>query len=135
MTVVVDASVALKWVLEEEGAAEARAVAASEIMVAPDLWLIECSNVLAMKVRRGQITAVGSSQALDVLVSAPVRIMPTRGVIALAHGLALELNKSAYDCLYLAVAVSERATMVTADAAFFRAASAVAAYAPHIRML
>lgn len=135
MTIVVDASVALKWVLEEEGSDQARAVAASEIMVAPDLWLIECSNVLTTKVRRGQITAVGSSQALDVLVSAPVRIMPTRGLIGLAHGLALELNKSAYDCLYLAVAVSERATMVTADAAFFRAASAVATYAPHIRML
>ncbi|MBW8858440.1 MAG: type II toxin-antitoxin system VapC family toxin [Caulobacter sp.] len=135
MTIVIDASVALKWVLEEEGSDQARAVAASEIMVAPDLWLIECSNVLTTKVRRGQITAVGSSQALDVLVSAPVRIMPTRGLIGLAHGLALELNKSAYDCLYLAVAVSERATMVTADAAFFRAASAVATYAPHIRML
>ena len=135
MTVVVDASVALKWVLEEEGAERARALAASEIMVVPDLWLVECSNVLAMKVRRGQITAADSVQALDLIVSAPVRIVPTRGLAALAHRLALELNQSAYDCLYLAIAVSERATMVTADAAFFRAASAVAAHAPHIRML
>ena len=135
MTIIIDASVALKWVLEEEGSAQARVLAASEIMVAPDLWLTECSNVLAMKVRRGQITAVGSSQALDVIVSAPVRIVPTRGLIATAHGLALELNKSAYDCLYLAAAISERAAMVTADAAFFRAASAVASYASHIRML
>ena len=135
MTVVVDASVVLKWVLDEDGAERARALAASEIMVVPDLWLIECSNVLAMKVRRGQITASDSIQALDVIASAPVRIVPTRGLVALAHSLALELNKSAYDCLYLAIAVSERATMVTADAAFFRAASAVAAYAPHVRML
>lgn len=135
MTIVVDASVALKWVLEEEGADQARLLAASEIMIAPDLWLVECSNVLTMKVRRGQITIAGSGKALDVIVSAPVRIMPTRGSIALAHGLSLELNKSAYDCLYLALALSERATMVTADAAFFRAASAVGAYAPHIRML
>ena len=135
MTVVVDASVALKWVLEEDGAERARALAASEIMVVPDLWLIECSNVLAMKVRRGQITAADSVLALDVIISAPVRIVPTRGLAGLAHGLALELNRSAYDCLYLAIAVSERTTMVTADAAFFRVASAVAPYAPHIRML
>lgn len=135
MTVVVDASVALKWVLQEEGDDRARALAAFETMIAPDLWLIECANVLTLRVRRGQIAADVAAQAVDFIASAPVRIVPTRGHVPTAHALSVALKQSAYDSLYLALALSERAVMVTADAAFFRAASAVAAYAPHIRML
>ena len=135
MTVVVDASVALKWVLEEEDSERARVLAATEVMVAPDLWLIECANVLTMRVRRGQIAADVAAQAVDLIASAPVRIVPTRAHVPTAHALSVILKQSAYDSLYLALALQERAVMVTADAAFFRAASAVAAYAPFIRML
>jgi predicted nucleic acid-binding protein len=135
VTVVVDASVALKWVLEEEGSDRARVLAASEIMVAPDLWLIECANVLAVRVRRGQIAADAAAQAVDLIASAPVRIVPTRAYVPTAHALSVILKQSAYGSLYLALALQERAVMVTADAAFFRAASAVATYAPFIRML
>jgi predicted nucleic acid-binding protein len=136
MTVVVDASVALKWVLDnEDGSSRAIDLIETESLIAPDLWLIECTNVLVMKVRRGLITAEEARAALASIEATPVRIVPARAHVAAAQAIALELNKGAYDSLYLAVAVSERATMVTADAAFFRAASAVAAYAPYIRML
>jgi predicted nucleic acid-binding protein len=135
VTVVVDASVALKWVLEEEDSDRARALAATEVMVAPDLWLIECANVLTMRVRRGKIAADVATQAVDLIASAPVRIVPTRAYVPTAHALSVILKQSAYDSLYLALALQERAVMVTADAAFFRAASAVATYAPFIRML
>uniref|UniRef100_B0SZV9 Ribonuclease VapC n=1 Tax=Caulobacter sp. (strain K31) TaxID=366602 RepID=B0SZV9_CAUSK len=136
MTIVVDASVALKWVLDnEDGSSRAISLIETESLIAPDLWLIECANVLVMKARRGLITAEGARAALASIEATPVRIVPTRAHIAAAQAIAFELNKSAYDSLYLAIAVSERATMVTADAAFFRAASATAAYAPHIRML
>jgi len=136
MMVVVDASVALKWVLDnEDGSSRAIDLIETESLIAPDLWLVECANVLVMKARRGLISVEEAVEALASIEAAPVRIVPNRPHVAPAQAIALALNKSAYDSLYLAIAVSERATMVTADAAFFRAASAVAAYAPHIRML
>jgi predicted nucleic acid-binding protein len=135
VTVVIDASVALKWVLDEEGSDRARALAASETMIAPDLWLIECANVLTMRVRRGKIAADAAVQAVDLIASAPVRIVPTRGYVPTAHALSVALNQSAYDSLYLALALGERAVMVTADATFFRAASAASAYASSVRLL
>lgn len=135
MTIVIDASAALKWVLDEEGSDRAVALVETELLIAPDLWLIECANVLAMKARRGFLTDQQAVKALAVIETVSVRIMPTRGHVATAHAIALKLKASAYDSLYLALALKEHAVMVTADAAFFRAASAVTAYAPHIRML
>ena len=135
MTTVIDASAALKWVLDEEGSDRAIALIESDVLIAPDLWLIECANVLAMKARRDFLTDEGAVKGLAVIETVPVRIVPTRDHVGAAHAIALGLKKSAYDSLYLALALSERAVMVTADAAFFRAASAIAAYAPHIRML
>ena len=46
MTVVVDASVALKWVIEEDGSEAAQALVVRHPLAAPDLLMIECANVL-----------------------------------------------------------------------------------------
>jgi predicted nucleic acid-binding protein len=56
MTVVVDASIALKWVIEEDGSEEAGALLLEETLAAPDLLMIECANVLWAKARRGALT-------------------------------------------------------------------------------
>ena len=45
MTVVIDASVALKWVLPEDGSAAAMAMRAQSL-AAPSHWLIEAANAL-----------------------------------------------------------------------------------------
>ena len=55
MTVVIDASVALKWVIEEDGSEAARGLLLSEVLAAPDLMIVECANVLWAKERRGSI--------------------------------------------------------------------------------
>ena len=52
-----------------------------------------------------------------------------------AQTLALQLNASTYDCLYLALALKEGATLVTADVRFLNAAASRPAYAPHVRRL
>ena len=56
MTVVVDASVALKWVIEEDGSEAAGALLLEEPLAAPDLLIVECANVLWAKARRGPQT-------------------------------------------------------------------------------
>ena len=56
MTVIVDASVALKWVLQEEGSEAAELLLLEEPLAAPDLLIVECANVLWRKARRGALT-------------------------------------------------------------------------------
>jgi hypothetical protein len=48
---VIDASIAIKWVIEEEGTKEALALR-SRALSAPDLLIAECANILWKKVRR-----------------------------------------------------------------------------------
>ncbi len=53
MTVIVDASIALKWVIEEDGSDAAGALLLEQLLAAPVLLTIECANGLWAKARRG----------------------------------------------------------------------------------
>ena len=55
MTIVVDASVALKWLLPEDDSDLADALRA-ENLIAPPLWLVEGANALWRNVRNGKIS-------------------------------------------------------------------------------
>ena len=135
MSVIVDASVALKWVVEEDNSDLARALFLNETLAAPDLFWIECANVLWAKARRGQITAADARDALDVIEATPVSALAVRPLARAAQAIALELNKTAYDSLYLAAALAERAVLVTADEAFARATLAHPVYGRSVRLL
>ena len=56
MSIVIDASVALKWVLNEPETGAALALRAEQL-IAPALWLAEAANALWRHVRLGEITA------------------------------------------------------------------------------
>ncbi len=135
MTLIADASVGLKWVLTEDGTDRARDLLAAETLAAPGLFWIECANVLWVKARRGQITAADARAALAAIEAAPVSAIATRGLAQAAQAIALELDQSAYDSLYLAAALAERAVLVTADAAFAQAAMAHPVYGASVRLL
>jgi hypothetical protein len=65
---VVDASVALKWVLDEPDSHLAHALAAgSEPLLMPDFWLAEATNVLWLQVRRRIFTADEAREGLALL--------------------------------------------------------------------
>lgn len=135
MTLVVDASVALKWVLDEEGSAEARALPGAERLLAPEFLVLECANVLALRARRGGLTADNATEALAVITSAPVRLTPFPPHVAAAQRIAWKLERTTYDALYLAVALAEGAVLVTADVRFARAAAMNTEYAAAVRLL
>lgn len=133
---VVDASVALKWVLKEEGRDAARALIGAERLIAPDFLILESANTLAMKVRRGLLSADDARRSLALLSDeVGLTFVPSRRYMAKAHDLALTLSRSAYDCLYLALAEAEGGVMVTADLKFVRAVVANPAYAALVRPL
>jgi hypothetical protein len=70
--IIVDASVAVKWVVSESGSTEAAALLDGDRLGAPTLWLSEASNALWAKVMRQQLTAEEArGQAAD-LADAPI---------------------------------------------------------------
>jgi predicted nucleic acid-binding protein len=117
---VVDASVAVKWVVTEEGTSEAVALLGVPGLAAPDLLIPECSNILWKKVRRSELTVDQAMMAARILQHADVEIHPMRPLLEMATRLALDLDHAAYDCIYLALAVSNGWRFVTADERFLR---------------
>jgi predicted nucleic acid-binding protein len=117
---VVDASVAIKWVVEERGTPEALALRGGAKLIAPDLLVAECANILWKKVRRSQLAVEEASLAARLLQVADIELSPTRPLLEAATRLAIELDHPVYDCLYLALAVANVCPFVTADERLLR---------------
>ena len=115
MRVVVDASVAIKWVVEEEGTAAALELLERHPLSAPDLLISECANILWKKVRRGELETDVANVAATLLQRADIEILPTRALMEATLKLAVELDHAAYDCTYVAVALENDWPFATAD--------------------
>jgi predicted nucleic acid-binding protein len=118
---VVDASVAVKWVVEESGSDLARSLSIAKLE-APDLLLVECANILWKKVRIGDLTRQDAKGRLGVLQHAPVKYTAGRELLASAMDVSFELQYPIYDCLYVALAMRREIPLVTADERLTRAA-------------
>lgn len=123
MAIVVDASVGLKWVLQEPDSHLAEALVRSEPdLLVPDFWLNEATNVLWLQVRRKVFTPDEAREGLSLL-KAQIEPTPTAnmGLHEVALDIGIEVNHSTYDTLYLAFAVAMGAsTVVAADGPFLR---------------
>jgi predicted nucleic acid-binding protein len=116
VTLVVDASVAAKWVLPEPGSADAVALRTQDPdLIAPSLVAAEIGNAIWKSVRRGDTGSADAPNALRAAVGHYTRLIADESVAAKAMELALELNHPIYDCFYLALAERERAPLVSAD--------------------
>lgn len=118
MTVVIDSSVILKWVLPEPDSAAAFAVRSSEGLAAPTIWIAEAGNALWKHAIRGTIDATEAQELLFDLLSSPIATSPIETDIDAALRLATDLNHPIYDCLYLALALRTDSYVVTADRRF-----------------
>lgn len=122
MRLVVDASVAVKWLVAEDGSDMARELAAGgDDLHAPRLMASEIANAVWRKARLGEIEP-GEAGAMTASVPGmPVRWGDDETVSADAVRLALALDRPVYDCVYLALAHRIGATVVTADLRFANA--------------
>lgn len=111
---VVDASVAIKWVVAEADHERAAALLDNGLIV-PDLLFCECANVLWRKVRRREMTEEEAGIAAQTLEQAELAVVSTRTYLARAVAIAAELDHPAYDAIYLAVAEAFDVRLVTAD--------------------
>jgi len=124
--IVVDASVALKWVLDEEESDRAEALSEGRELLTSALLWAEAGNAIALRVRRGELSRTLAADALRDLCAAPLGTRPLNADVAMAAlNLACDLTHSIYDCCYLALAIQENSVVVTADRRF---RSAVAEY-------
>ena len=122
MRLVVDASVAVKWLVAEDGSDIARDMAArEEDLHAPRLMASEIANALWRKARLGEIGRGDAGVMLASVAGMPVRWGDDEMVCADAVRLALALDRPVYDCVYLALAHRIGATVVTADLRFVNA--------------
>ena len=134
MSIVVDASVALKWVLDEPGKQAADALLEREL-IAPSLWLLEAANALWRRAHRGELTPDEVKERLAELGNAPVAATAIEDDLAAATDLALVLDHPVYDCIYLALALRENTHLVTADRRFRSIAAGFPSTAHAVRLL
>ena len=140
MRLVVDASVAVKWLIAEEGSDAAHRLAAgADDLHAPRLMASEIANALWRKACMGEIERRLAGALAAAVPEMPVRWSADEAVCADAVRLALSLDRPVYDCVYLALAHRLGAWMVTADQRFANALSStehgdmVLTLADHVR--
>lgn len=120
--VVVDASVAAKWLVRERLTDEALRLRGPEyVLYCPDLLYPEVGNVLWKKVRAGEIEEADGRELVSILQEAPLRVEPSVALLPAAWEIAVGHDRSVYDGVYLALAAALDASLVTADRRFHRA--------------
>ena len=124
-TLVVDASVALKWVLPEEDSELAEALLdCGATLRAPAFVFVELANALWFQMRAGKLDAAEAAGCMRDLREAPLQLWdgeePLPSTLEWAH----RLDHAVYDCAYLALAPHLDGTYVTADRRFWQKARA-----------
>jgi predicted nucleic acid-binding protein len=111
---VIDASVAIKWIIDEPGSAAALNLRRHRLW-APELLVAECANILWKKVRRNELNEREALLYARALERARVELEPMGRLLERATQLAILIGHPAYDCVYLALAERLSCDVVTAD--------------------
>ena len=113
---VIDAGVVVKLFFQEEhSAACERAVKSARRLLAPDLVWIESASVVRKRVRSSEIRAEDASGIMADMLRVPIDTYPSWSLIRPALQIAIETERTVYDCLYIALAIQEECLLLTAD--------------------
>lgn len=129
--VVVDASLAFKWLVREIYTAEANDLgrlwnSQGTRIAAPYFMPVEVTNALHQRVTRGELTLEAAAQGMEGLLSSGLELHQPPHLYGRALELASRLRQgAAYDAHYLALAETLGCELWTADAQFYRVASPV----------
>lgn len=122
MRLVVDASVVIKWYVEEVHSTEAEHyLDARYELVAPDLLWSEIGNILWKKRMRADVTVKDSRQVVAELRRAPLKFEPVAPLVEATLDIAERIGRTFYDSVYLALAEHLACRLVTADRKLFNA--------------
>jgi predicted nucleic acid-binding protein len=113
---VLDASAAVRLILGDPAAADvAEQIREAALVMAPELMLSEVANTLWKLQRADQLADLDSQQLLADARDLVDRVEPDRHLQAEALALACHHDHPVYDCLYLALARREAATLISLD--------------------
>ena len=125
MNLVVDASVAVKWLFDEPDSDRAEtlleAAQSKRIkLIAPDILTAEIANTLWKRMRRGDLDRQATLEAGNYFRSICPLLHPIESLWRPALRLAIDRDHPVYDCLYLALAEELPGDLMTADERFHR---------------
>jgi len=123
---VLDASVVVAWLLDDEDDPRAQAALErleTEVALVPHVWHVEVRSALLAAQRRRRLSADEVDDCLRRLRELPVRTDATPDVET-AFALARTRRLSLYDALYLELALRADASLATLDHALSTAAVA-----------
>ena len=135
---VVDASVGIKLFLDEDGSDAAHRLFAELIadppsrFYVPDLFFIECGNILWKYVRHFGYATDNARQDILALQALRLQTVSTADLLPSAFEMAVQYDLTAYDACYAALAQQLSLPLLTADAPLIRklANSDVETFAP-----
>ena len=127
MSLVLDASVTLAWILPSERTPAIEAVLETVVSsgaVVPELWRIEVANILLVSVRRSRITHAYRDESLEDLSGLAIAIDNETSVHAWSRTLALadKHGLTLYDAVYLELSHRLELPLATLDDDLRRAA-------------
>ena len=128
---VIDAGIALSWVLPDETTAQPAAEVlaafrAGEVrLLAPSRWEYEVGNVLRLAVTRGRIGEIDGAEALRSLLELGVDLAPFAPLAEPAWELSLAHQLTIYDAAYLALAQENACPLYTLDRQLIAAAEKI----------
>jgi predicted nucleic acid-binding protein len=121
-TLVLDASVAAKWVLpsEERLVNEAGALLRDYVeghvqFIVPDIFWAEFGNIAWKSVRQGRWSARSAENAVHEMAERGFPSVSSKKLLAQALEIAVHFNRSVCDSLYVALAISSKVSFITAD--------------------
>lgn len=114
-----DASVAVRWLVHDPLSEIAVEVRRRYDLIAPWLLMSETANALRSHVRAGLLPLELARRHLMGLPG-QIELRGEEKLMPLALRLAVERDHAAYDCVYLAMAITMDLPLVTADARLAR---------------
>lgn len=117
---VIDTSVCLKWVLEEEDSEKARFLLKQQennelLLIVPQLWEYEIVNGFASAVLRKKVPFLTANKLLKMVLEAKLEIISMIDLLERCLENANKYQISAYDSAYVTLASENGIILVSAD--------------------
>lgn len=120
-SIIIDASVALKWFFENEDDQDKANILLQNIrdgklqLVVPDIWWYEITNVFRSSIKSGKMSLKNVKMHLKDLRELNLVTVDFISIMDLTCQIAVKLDISVYDASYVVLAKSQKYPFYTAD--------------------